>query len=114
MAFLDPESWANEYLEEEGHRWKFEQYIEDEIEKYKNEAFKRFHIISHPDYAEAIAGAIAYGYTQDLEESKKIVRQLLLNDKHIAALNNDARELNDLLSSENLTDLVYEKCETNL
>jgi len=107
MAFADPEMMAHEYLAEEGKRYDFNEYIVDQMSKYKTEAVKRFYIIAHPDYAEALASTTAYGYENDLPEAAKIVQQLLLNDKHIAALNDDARKMNEILSQENYEDQEF-------
>lgn len=107
MAFADPEMMLSEYLDEIGKEWAFDEFIVEQMEKYKTDAVNRFHIISNPLYAELVATTTAYGFQQGLTEAKKIVDELRLTDKHLAALNDDARAMNQIISDENYEDNKY-------
>jgi hypothetical protein len=109
MAFADPEMMLSEYMDEIGQKWAFEEFIVEQMEKYKTQAVKRFYIVSDPQYAELVAVTTAYGFEQGLTEAKKIVDELRLTDKHLAALNDDARAMNEILSQESYEDNKYSK-----
>jgi len=97
MAFASPDMWAEEYLFEESKRYAQQQFVEDEMSRHKNEAVKRFYILSHPNYAEQVATTIAFGYANQLQEAETIVNKLCLNEKHIAALLDDEEMMNQII-----------------
>ncbi len=99
MEFLDIDSWISNQFDDDKIMEKKE-YIQSEIEKYKIDAIKRFYIISNPNFAEALASTIAYGYDNDLPEAQEIVNHLFLSDKHIAALNDDTKMMEEILFCE--------------
>ncbi|SRR5258705_9933650 len=105
MAFSNPDQMVEEYYYQE--RYDFMSYVNKEMDKFKKDAVKRFYILAHPNYAEEIASTIAYGYSNDLPEAMKIVDQLFLNEKHVAALNNDSELMRDLLYKERLEEQEY-------
>jgi len=107
MAFADPEMMVNEYLEEERRRISLDEYIEEELERYKQQAIKLLYMLSNSGFAETIGASIAFGFVNQLPESIKIAKECDLNDKHIAALNGDARQLFDLLSEEAYQEKFY-------
>lgn len=102
MGFATPDAWAEEYFIEESKRYAQQQFIEDEMSRLKNEAVKRFYILSHPNYAEQVATTTAFGYTNQLPEAEKIVNKLCLSDKHIAALLNDEEMMNKIIFQEKI------------
>ena len=100
MTTLDSEMWVCRHFDDEAKLIEKEQHIQREMEKYKADAVKRFHIISNPNFAEALASTIAYGYDNDLPEAREIVNHLFLSDKHIAALNDDSKMMEQILFCE--------------
>lgn len=107
MAFADPEMMVHEYLEEQGRIASFTQYLEDEMDKYKDQAVKRLYMLPK-EYAKAIASTIAFGYDNQLEEACKIVEEFKLNEKHIYALLDDHRRMFEVLSEESLGGSEYD------
>jgi hypothetical protein len=100
MISIDPELWVSNHFDHEAKMMAKEDYIQSEMEKYKTDAVKRFHIISNPNFAEALASTIAYGYDNNLPEAVEIVNHLFLSDKHIAALNDDSKMMEQILFCE--------------
>jgi len=105
MGFSNPNQMVNDYYYQE--RYQYVNYIEKEMDKFKTDAVKRFYTLAHPSYAEEIASTIAFGYSNDLPEAMKIVDQLFLNEKHIAALTDDSELMRDLLYKERLEEEEY-------
>lgn len=89
-------------LEEPFDEWRY--YIAEEMDRYRIDAIKRFHIMVQPNYAEEIAVTIAFGFAEELPEALKIVDQLFLNEKHIAALREDENEMEKILLDEKYED----------
>lgn len=107
MAFSDPIDWAHEWSVEQANMLEIEFRVEEEIENFKKDAIKRFHLIA-PNFAEAIASTVAFGFNEGLTEAVKIVEYLFLNEKHIAALNGDSKKMNDILYKEGQEDKDFE------
>ena len=105
MAFPDPINWAHEWANEQSESYY---QVQDEMENYKKDAIKRFNLIA-PNFSEAIAATIAFGHREGLTEATNIVEYLFLNEKHIAALNDDSEKMDDLLYKEREEDLAFEK-----
>ncbi len=110
MGFSDPEQSAYAYLIEESKRYAAQQFIEDEMSRYKIEAVKRFYILSHPNYAEQVAVTTAFGYNNQLPEAEKIINKLCLEDKHIAALLEDKDMMNEIIFQEKIQEKMYAEC----
>jgi hypothetical protein len=85
------------------------EYIETEMDRYKQDAVKRFCIMVHPNFAEEIAATIAFGHANDLPEASKIVHHLFLDEKHIAALNNDKDQMEEIINKETLDACEYDR-----
>lgn len=107
MSHPDMETWVSNHFDYEAKMMEKQNYIQSEMEKYKADAVKRFHIISNPNFAEALASTIAYGYDNDLPEAVEIVNHLFLCDKHIAALNDDFKMMEEIIFCEE-EDGLYE------
>ena len=80
----------------------------DAIDQYKKDALQRIAKIVDVFYVDTIAVTIASGYENELEQSIEIVNRLSLNDKHIAALLNDYKQMEDILTEEALESEHYE------
>jgi|GEM_PF-5606666 len=104
--FPDAKDLACAYFEKLQKTQERDEYIEAQIEEYKAVAVKRLYKFVDPSVAEAIAGTIAFAYDNGLEQASEIVKKLALNDKHIAALNNDSETMCKLIL-EDLEDLDY-------
>lgn len=105
---LDTETWVCRHFDDEAKTMEKHDYIQREMEKYKSDAIKRFHIISNPNFAEALASTIAYGFDNDLPEAVEIVNHLFLSDKHIAALNNNFTMMQEIIFCELEEEGLYE------
>ena len=108
MAFPDPIDWAHDWAREQSNFCDYEDKIEDEMENCKKDAIKRFHLIA-PNFSEAIAATIAFGHREGLTEATSIVEYLFLNEKHIAALNDDKEEMENILYKESEEDSAFEQ-----
>lgn len=107
MGFASPDTWAEEYFLEESKRYAQQQFIEDEMSRHKNEAVKRFYILSHPNYAEQVATTTAFGFNNQLPEAESIINKLCLNEKHIAALLDDEEMMNQIILQEKIEEKMY-------
>ncbi len=105
MAFADPIDWAHQWAVEQSNGY-YE--VQTEMENYKKDAIKRFQIIA-PNFSEAVAATIAFGHREGLTEATNIVEYLFLNEKHIAALNDDSEAMDDLLYKEKDEDESFER-----
>lgn len=107
MNSLDMDDWISHHFDEEARVMEKKSYVESEMERYKTDAIKRFYIISNPNFAEALASTIAYGYDNDLPEAIEIVNHLFLSSKHIAALKNDSKMMELILFYESEEEEEY-------
>jgi hypothetical protein len=107
--FATPKEMACEYMRDIERRHSMDEYVEKAIDEYKTEAVKRLYNICEPFYAEAFAVTIAYGYSDGIEESVQIVNRLALNDKHIAALTGDEKQMMRLILDELQEHKYYEQ-----
>jgi len=98
--FLDPSEMASNYFEHLRSSQIQDAYIESQIDEHKAVAVKRLYKVVDPFYAEAIAATIANAYENELPEATEIIKRLGLNDKHIAALNNDTERMCELILKE--------------
>jgi len=89
-------------LEEPFDDWRY--FVTEELDRYRTDAIKRFHILVQPNYAEEIAVTIAFGFAEELPEAVKIVDQLFLSEKHIAALREDENAMEKILLDEKYED----------
>lgn len=80
----------------------------DALDQYKMDAIQRISKIVDVFYVDAIAVTIASGYEQEVEQAIEIVNRLSLNDKHIAAILNDAKQMEEILTDEALENEHYE------
>jgi len=103
MGFDPVEIDVNRYLAKEAAEASFCQFVESEMEKYKDEAIKRCYILTKPDFAEYVAATIAFGYRDGLKEAEKIVDELHLEEKHIAALNDDEGRMRELIEQDKIS-----------
>lgn len=92
----------------------WQDFVETQMGKYKDEAVKMFCVISKPMYAEMIATTIAFGFREDLTEAIAIVEDVRLDDKHIAALTNDLKWMEKLLEEDKTPDWLYNEWEDHL
>lgn len=97
--FLTPKEMATEYMKHIRFIRDEEQreFVSDQMQEYKAQAVKRLYKICDPSFAEAIASTIALSYMNDLPIAQEIVNHLSLNDKHLAALNNDEELMCELI-----------------
>jgi len=95
--FLTPAEMAKEYMQQLTRKQETDMYIESQMEDYKAEAVKRLYRVIDPLYAEAMAATIACSYENELPQALEIVKKLALNDKHIAALNDDFKLMTQLI-----------------
>lgn len=103
MAFLDPIDWASEWAHDQAALYE----IAEAMEEYKNDAIKRFKLIA-PNFSEAVAATVAFGVNEGLTEAIKIVDYLFLNEKHIAALNEDSEKMDELLYKEKENEKAFD------
>ncbi len=106
--FPDPKEMASAYFEQLRNRQEKDDYIDSQMDHYKACAIKRLHRYVDPFVAEAIAGTIALAYENELPQAIEIVRKLALNDKHIAALNDDSERMCELVLQDKSESEYYE------
>lgn len=94
------EADLDRYLVEESKREALASFIENEMIRYKQEAIRRFFTITKPIFAEDIAVTIAFGYREMLPEAKAMIKELDLEEKHIAALMDDSEALEKIIEKE--------------
>lgn len=99
MAFASPDDMCDDWYYQNSRQCRYEEKAENEMEEFKEDAIKRFHLIS-PNFAEAIAVTTAWAYENGIEDARKIVNYLFLNEKHIVALNNDVDGMISILHKE--------------
>jgi hypothetical protein len=98
--FADPTEMASAYFEQLRNTQERDSYIEDQMKEYKGNAVKKIYKYVDPFIAEAIASTIACAYENELPQAIDIVKKLRLNDKHLAALNDDSERMCQLILEE--------------
>lgn len=93
------------YLEEvRSYRMERLEYINNLMDQYKSDALTRIGKIVDVFYAEAVALTIATAYENSddyrCDSAIEIVNRLSLNDKHIAALLGDEKQMGDIIDDE--------------
>lgn len=106
--FASPQEMISDYMR--GYRVEYtkNERVLDAIEQYKADALQRISKIVDVFYVDTIAVTIASGYEQEVEQAIEIVNRLSLNDKHIAALLNDLKMMEEILTEEALEAEHYE------
>lgn len=95
----------NEYFADECKRAALADFVESEIVRCKDEAIRRFSVVTHPQFAEQIAVTTAFGYKECLPEATKIIDYLLLEEKHIASILEDSEWMEEIVEKEKASDL---------
>lgn len=98
--FADPKTMFVEQMRSYRMEYSKNDRVIDAIEQYKTDAIQRLSKIVDVFYVDTIAVTIASGYEQEVEQAIEIVNRLSLNDKHIAALLNDSKQMEMILSEE--------------
>lgn len=106
--FACPRDMVKDYMTEIRTSCDRYNYALEQIEDYKIDAVKRLYKLVDPDYAEALAQTIAYGYENELESAIELVNKFGLSEKHIAALNNDSDLMLEILTEEAIDENNYE------
>ena len=89
------------YLEEiRSYRMERLEYINDLMDQYKSDALSRIAKVVDVFYVDAIALTIASGYENEDDSAIEIVNRLSLNDKHIAALLGDEKQMEEIMDDE--------------
>lgn len=91
--FLDPNQMASAYYDKLRESQERDDYIESQMTEHKAYAIKRIYKYCDPFVAEAIAATIACAYMNELPQAVDIVEKMRLNDKHMAALNDDKERM---------------------
>jgi hypothetical protein len=108
MGFSSPEVMVEEYFFTEAKKYAEQQFLENEMTRYKTEAVKRLYILVDPIYAEQIATTIAYGFDNQLQEAEIIVNKLDLSSKHIASLLEDEEMKSRLIFQDKVEEGMYD------
>lgn len=109
--FADPHEMVNRYYDDLRRKQEKDEYLEDLMNEHKKEAVKILYRYVDPFIAEAIAGTIAYAYENEVKHAIDIVNKLPLNDKHMAALNNDPDRIWEIILKEVREEEYYDNLE---
>lgn len=108
--FPDPYEMFNDYFEKLRESQQRDDYIDTQIDEHKGYAIKKIYKYCDPFIAEAIAATIACAYMNELPQAIDIVDKMRLNDKHMAALNNDKERMWDLIKQDFNDSNEMERC----